>query len=222
MFVISNKNGEIVYACKSIQYAKTQTNGTIIRSAPKEATTVYCGENDTFYAIRETIPGEPVYQITEVESVPENIELAAWELEDGEIKVNIEKLRISRLAEVSAECEAAIYEGVDIMTSKGTEHFALTINDQTNISNLALQAQAGETVLYHADGKLCRPYQPEEILEIMTAAVKHKMYHTTLCNHINVWIRRTEDAAELEGIHYDSPLPEDLAASMTALLGGNE
>lgn len=124
----------------------------------------------------------------------------------------------AKLAEIGAACQQAIYAGIEI---RG-EHYALTLNDQTNISNLAVQAQAGEIVLYHADGKLCRPYKPEEILEIMTAAVKHKTFHTTLCNHLNVWIRRTEDAAELEGIHYDSPLPEDLAASMEALLGGKE
>lgn len=222
MFVIWNRSGEAVYACESIQFAKTQLNGTIILTERNEATTVYCGENDTFYAVRETIPGEPVYQITEVENVPENIELAAWELEDGEIKVNIEKLRASRLAEVSAACEAAIYEGVDIMTSKGTEHFALTINDQTNISNLSVAAQSGVAVLYHADGELCRVFSPEEMLAVADAAVKYKTYQTTLCNHINAWIRRAETVEELSTIHYGTPLPKDLAESMAVLLGTEE
>lgn len=218
MFVIFDKNGEAVYACKSIQFAKTQTNGTIVLTNRKEATTVYCGENDTFYAVRETIPGEPVYQITEVESVPENVECAAWVLEDGEIKVDIEMLRASRLAEVSAACEAAIYEGVDITTSKGTEHFALTINDQTNISNLSVAAQSGATVLYHADGELCRAFAPEEMLAVAEAAVKYKTYQTTLCNHLNAWIKRAETVEELSTIHYDTPLPEDLAESIAVLL----
>lgn len=222
MFVILNKDGEIVYACESIQYAKTQTNGTIILSAPKEATTVYCSENDTFYAVRETIPGEPVYQIVEVDNIPENVEFAAWELEDGEIKVNIEKLRASRLAEVSKACEAAIYEGVDITTSKGEEHFALTINDQTNISNLSVAAQSGATVLYHADGELCRAFSPDEMLTVADAAVKFKTYQTTLCNHINAWIRRAETVEELSAIHFDTPLPDDLAESMAVLLGIEE
>ena len=218
MFVILNKNGEIVYACESIQYAKTQTNGTIILSTLKEATTAYCSENDTFYAVRETIPGEPVYQIAEVESIPENVEFAAWELEDGKIKVDIEKLRALRLAEVGSACEAAIYEGVDVTTSKGTEHFSLTINDQTNITNLAVTAQSGATVLYHADGELCRAFSPEEMLTVADAAVKYKTYQTTLCNHINAWIRRAETLGELSKIHYGTPLPADLAESMTALL----
>lgn len=122
----------------------------------------------------------------------------------------------AKIAEVGKACEQAIYAGVDV---RG-EHYALTLNDQTNIGNLMLQAQAGNPVLYHADGKLCRVYQPDEMMEIAEAAVKHKTYHTTLCNHLNVWIRRTESAEELAGINYNSPLPDDLAASMKALLGG--
>ncbi len=121
----------------------------------------------------------------------------------------------AKLAEVGEACQKAIYAGVDV---RG-EHYALTLNDQTNLNDLVLQAQAGQSVLYHADGKLCREYQPDEMLEIMAAAIKHKTYHTTLCNHLNVWIRRTENEEELAEIHYDSPLPDDLAASMAALLG---
>ncbi len=122
----------------------------------------------------------------------------------------------AKLAEVGEACRQAIYAGVDV---RG-EHYALTLNDQTNLNDLVLQAQAGQSVLYHADGKLCREYPPDEMLEIMAAAIKHKMYHTTLCNHLNVWIRRTDNEEELARIHYDSPLPDDLAANIAALLGG--
>lgn len=139
-----------------------------------------------------------------------HIETSLSELRKGRLTA-----KEAKLAEVGAACENAIYAGVEV---RG-EHYALTLNDQTNIGNLLLQAQAGSPVLYHADGKLCRVYQPDEMIEIAEAAVKHKTYHTTLCNHLNVWIRRTENAEELAGIHYDSPLPEDLAASFSALVG---
>lgn len=128
----------------------------------------------------------------------------------------------AKLAEIAAACEAAIYAGVGVQTTEGVEHFSLTLNDQTNISNLALQSAQGLPVLYHADGKLCRAFSPEEMGAVATAAVMHKTYHTTLCNHLNVWIRRTEDDEELAAITYDSVLPADLAANMNALLGGGD
>lgn len=128
--------------------------------------------------------------------------------------------REAKLAELGAACEAAIFAGVDVETTQGTEHFSLTLNDQTNIGNLALQAQAGAPVLYHADGELCRLFAPEEILTVAAEAIKHKTIQTTLCNHCNVWVRRTEDDAELAAITYGCPLPDDLAANMVALLGG--
>jgi hypothetical protein len=128
----------------------------------------------------------------------------------------------AKLAELGAAAQAAIYAGVDVETSAGLEHFALTINDQTNIGNLALQAQAGADVLYHADGELCRIFTPEEMLAVAQAAIAHKTYHTTLCNHLNVWTRRENDEAKLAAIKYDSTLPKDLEKSMAALLGGGE
>jgi hypothetical protein len=126
----------------------------------------------------------------------------------------------AKLAELGAACEAAIFAGVDVETAAGSEHFSLTLNDQTNLGNLALQAQAGAAVLYHADGELCRTFAPDEILAVVAASTRHKTYHTTLCNHLNVWARRTEDEAELAAITYESPLPPDLAANMAALFAG--
>lgn len=76
--------------------------------------------------------------------------------------------------------------------------------------------QSGATVYpYHADGSLCRLYTAEEIMTITQAATNHKLYHTTLCNHILTWVRRAETAEEIEGITYsEENLPEDLATNM--------
>lgn len=128
----------------------------------------------------------------------------------------------AKIAELGEACQDAIYKGIDVETTSGVEHYSLTINDQTNIGNLLLQAQAGAPVLYHADGQLCRLFSPEEMMAVAAAAIRHKTYHTTLCNHLNVWVRRTEDDTELDAIAYDSPLPDDLAAHMAALLGGGD
>lgn len=142
-------------------------------------------------------------------ATPEELEAALPPLED---------IRAAKLAKISAACEAAIYSGVDVQTTFGVKHFSLTINDQTNIGNLAMQAQAGTTVLYHVDGELCRPFYPDEMLAIATAAVTHKTYHTTYCNHLNVWVRRAVTREELASIYYGCQLPGDLADSLKDLL----
>ena len=127
----------------------------------------------------------------------------------------------AKIAELGEACDAAIYAGVTVETKKGAEHFSLTLKDQKNLDKSARMAEMGANVLYHADGQLCRHFTPEEMLAIAAAAIGHITYHTTLCNHYNMWVRRTEDDAELDAIHYGAKLPDDLAARMAALLGGD-
>ena len=123
-----------------------------------------------------------------------------------------------KLAELAAACTAAIYAGVEVKTTKGKERFALTMHDQANLARFVVQAQAGESVLYHADGRLVRLFAPDEILKITAAATAHKTHHLTRVNHLNAWVRRTEDDAELAAITYDSRLPDDLDKSLAKLL----
>lgn len=78
---------------------------------------------------------------------------------------------------------------------------------------------AGATeVLYHADNALCRKFSADEFSKVALAAQDFITYHTTLCNHYNVWIKRCIDINELAAIAYGVELPEDLKASMEALL----
>ena len=62
-------------------------------------------------------------------------------------------------------------------------------------------------------------FTAEEILSIADAATKHKLYHTTLCNHLLTWVRRAETKEELDSISYsEEALPEDLKANMVLIL----
>lgn len=135
----------------------------------------------------------------------------------------IEALRAAKLQEINAATDQAIWAGVDAETSKGMEHFALQETDQINISNTMLQIQGGQpAALYHADGKLCRWFAPDEIMAIINAATIHKTYHTTYCNHLRTYIKRITDYDELLAVTYGMPLPQDLADHMAAILGGAE
>lgn len=144
-------------------------------------------------------------------------EIAAWEAEHPD-PVPLEDKRAAKTAEVSAACNAAITAGMDVTTTQGTEHFSLQETDQINLTAAVTAVQQGAAGYpYHADGELCRMFTSAEIGAVGQASIAHKLYHTTYCNHLFAWIRRAS-AAELSGITYGAELPEDLAASMQALL----
>lgn len=138
---------------------------------------------------------------------------------DEEIAADkLPSLRAAKHAEISAASEAAIYAGMDVETTQGTEHFSLTEKDQINLTTAKNAVDKGAAAYpYHADDEMCRIFTAAEINAIGQASIAHKIYHTTYCNHLFEWIRRA-DAAELAGITYGAELPEDLAAHMQEIL----
>ncbi len=132
------------------------------------------------------------------------------------------EVKAKKLTEVSQSCTAAIYAGLDVALTddKEPEHFSLTEKDQINITQAVLSVRAGmEAFPYHSDGNICRMFSAAEILLLGEAATAYVLYHTTLCNHLNTWIRRCESDVEVSAITYCAPLPEDLAQSLAAIVG---
>ena len=160
-----------------------------------------------------------------------NLSIARAEAYNGEVSVEeepddrpLDEIRADKLAELSASCNAAITAGMDVETTQGTEHFSLQETDQINLTTALSAVQSGAAGYpYHADGQLCRLFTAAEIQAIAAASVKHKLYHTTLCNHLLTWARRAETREELSGITYAAGgLPEDLAANMASVLAAAE
>lgn len=145
-------------------------------------------------------------------------------LTPGTLPDSLHELKLEKAAELSAACNAAITAGVDVETSKETEHFSLQETDQINLTTAYNAVMAGaESYPYHADGQLCRMFTAEEITAISNASIRHNLYHITLCNHLLTWARRAETAEELERITYTADgMPEDLAANMTQILAAAE
>lgn len=135
----------------------------------------------------------------------------------------LDEIRADKLEELSASCNAAITAGMDVDTTQGTEHFALEETDQINLTTALSAVQSGAAGYpYHADGQLCRLFTAAEIQAIAAASVRHKLYHTTLCNHLLTWARRAETKEELSGITYAADgMPEDLATNMAAVLAAS-
>ena len=174
----------------------------------------------------EIIENTSISQVADVWS-PEREEYIKGIAYNGEYTIEdvpddrpLDEIRTDKLAELSASCNAAITAGMDVETTQGTEHFSLQETDQINLTTALSAVQSGAAGYpYHADGQLCRLFTETEIQAIAAASVRHKLYHTTLCNHLLTWARRAETREELSGITYASDgMPEDLASNMAAVL----
>lgn len=115
----------------------------------------------------------------------------------------------AKRAEISADCQQAIYNGVSVTLADGSvEHFSLTEHDQINLFGKQAQLAAGvERLEYHADGQPCRYYSTADMQAIITAAMFRVSYHTTYCNAINMWIAGCETAEDVEEIYYGADVP---------------
>lgn len=146
-------------------------------------------------------------------------ELVEIEIESRDEEI-LEDYRNTKLSSLSEACNQAIIAGMDVETTEGTEHFSLEETDQINLTAaLSAVEQGAKGYPYHADKKLCRMFTAVEIKSIAETATKHKLYHTTLCNHLLIWARRVTTVEELEQITYTAQnLPTDLAENMAKVL----
>ena len=162
------------------------------------------------------------------QATPETFEIAKREAYNGEYTIEdepddrtLDEIRADKLVELSNACNASITAGVDVETTQGTEHFSLQETDQINLTTALSAIQNGSVSYpYHADGQLCRLFSAKEIQDIAEASVKHKLYHTTLCNHLMAQARRMENKKELADIKYSiESLSEDLKQNMMDVFG---
>lgn len=95
-----------------------------------------------------------------------------------------ESLRTEKLKEVSADCEKAIYAGVDVIfADESQKHFSLQPNDQTNIDGVFNAIVLGATEYpYHADGEPCKMYSAADIVSLYVASKGYITKQTTYNN----------------------------------------
>lgn len=131
----------------------------------------------------------------------------------------LEELREQKVEMANNSCQSLIYAGVDADLSVGTQHFALTPNDQTNIDSMFAAVTLGATEYpYHADGEKCAMYSAADILTLYVAYKSFVTYQTTYCNFLKVWINRESDYDTVASISYGDDLPADLKVEMQDIL----
>lgn len=143
-----------------------------------------------------------------------------YTVEEAPDKRPFDEIRTEKLSSLSETCNQTIVAGMDVETTEGVEHFSLEETDQINLTTaLSAIEQGAKGYPYHADKKLCRMFTAVEIKAIAEKATAHKLYHTTLCNHLLTLARRATTTAKLDEITYSADcLPLDLAENMKKIL----
>lgn len=156
-----------------------------------------------------------------------NEELAKAEAYNGEYTIEeepdnrpFEEIQAEKLSNLSETCNQTIVAGMDVETTEGIEHFSLEETDQINLTTaLSAIGQGARGYPYHADKKLCRMFTAVELKAIAEKATAHKLYHTTLCNHLLTLVRQATTAEELDAITYSiDSLPINLQENMNKII----
>lgn len=117
----------------------------------------------------------------------------------------IENLKNKKISVLSSVCNKIIIGGI----SFNNEHYSLTEHDQINLSKLETLAKDNNKVLYHADGKKCRIYEPEEFLALTELAFAFINYNITYFNLLKSQINECVNVEEILPIHYGTQLSEE-------------
>lgn len=170
---------------------------------------------------------EQVFSAVSLRWSEANEKIAKTEAYNGEYTIEeepdnrpFEEIQTEKLSNLSETCNQTIIAGMDVETTEGIEHFSLEETDQINLTTaLSAIEQGAKGYPYHADKKLCRMFTAVELKAIAEKATAHKLYHTTLCNHLLILARRATTTAELDKITYSADcLPPDLAENMKKIL----
>lgn len=133
---------------------------------------------------------------------------------------SIDNIKARKLNELSRICEQVIINGITVETSKGLEHFSLTVYDQMDLTQQVSKIKEGATqVQYHADDGICRWFTAEEIVVIATKADFHATYNKTYFNHLKALVVRSETIEEVNSVVWGQTLPEDLDTNFVSLVG---
>lgn len=109
--------------------------------------------------------------------------------------------------------------GVDLELNEGTAHFNLSIEDQSNISNLFRVVELGGTEFpYQADDGSCTVYSATEIAQIYIAAQTLITTQTAYHNSLKAYVNTMTGSDEIAAVQYGMNLPEPYATALAEKL----
>lgn len=121
--------------------------------------------------------------------------------------------------------DKAIYDGIDVETEYGAEHFTLSESDKVLLLGINAMVQAGATAYpYHSINSstgvnnICRVYSDADIAKIAVATFSHVTFHESYANMLVQWLSRETDPQIVYGIEYGAVLPQDLMDYLAMIL----
>ena len=85
MYLIIDKADLIVCFTPAVRYVMVQANGCTVSTEEAQATAVYAEANDTFYRLVAAAPGDELYHVAQVGTVPQGAEPGGWKYLNGEV-----------------------------------------------------------------------------------------------------------------------------------------
>ena len=130
-------------------------------------------------------------------------------IEEPIVDATLAEVKARCLSILSADCQKAIYAGVDIALSDGVvRHFDLELEDQLNLLSISALITSGAlSIPYHASGELCEFYSASDMMKIIDEANKHRTYHTSYYNSLKNWVMSMDSIADVGNVHYGDTIP---------------
>lgn len=110
-----------------------------------------------------------------------------------------------KINEISLTSQSMIINGVEF----NGKRYRLNTTDQINMSALSSMAQIGNKVPYHADGEICRVFEPEEMIQLAQTATNWIVYHTTYFNLLKHQILEYDNLEDVEKVYYGTKLKDE-------------
>lgn len=125
----------------------------------------------------------------------------------------------NKSSEINTACENTIVAGVDYQSLAGLQHYSLTAYDQTNIMALASEAKQGKSVPYHANGEICRFYEPQEFLGLVATVTCCITYNTTYANLLKHQVAAMTNVDDVLAVWYGTtPLTPEYQARLDEIM----
>lgn len=229
MFVKAVLDGVIIDAFKDLCYCKyDKRSGMVLRCGAKDKPSGIISERtgevyqvDGWPLFPKGITPAGIVTIEQIEEIEYDALVKALEAEgpvvepeeDPEIPANatLEFVREAIIKRMSAACNTAITNGVDVELSDGVKyHFSLKLEDQLNLMSLqSLILSGAEVVPYHADGEECSYFSVEDFQKVATAATQWKIFQESYFNNLRLYIQSLTTIPEIMEVKYGMPIPDE-------------